>query len=115
RPTIAPAASAMGGPRSGRSTTSDRGRGWIAPRRLRRRSRLEALASDLGLEGRADRLIETRRLPGGLLPSFLLDERIPLLRQLDDLLANLPALLDLLRVVFPTFIGRKPLELVSQI
>src|SRR5262249_19278488 len=68
---------------------------WFVPRRLDRRSGFEALASDLGLEGRADRLIEPRRLAGGLLLSFLLDERIPLLRQLEDLLANLPALLDL--------------------
>src|SRR5262249_12705525 len=89
--------------------------GWIAPRRLDRRSGFEALASDLGLEGCADRLIEPCRLAGGLLLSFLLDERIPLLRQLEDLLANLPALLDLLRDDFLTIIGRKPLELVGQI
>jgi hypothetical protein len=53
--------------------------GWIVVCRLGRSSGFEPLASDLCLEGRADRLVEPSRILGGLLLAFLSDERIALL------------------------------------
>ena len=87
----------------------------LPPARGSTSSGLEALASDLCLEGSADRLIEAGRVLGGLLLAFLLEERITLLGEFEDLAADFLALLDLVRDDLLPLLGRELLELVGQL